>query len=448
MVRNLTGTRLNRRRLVGGAAGGGAAFALSGSGIPGIVAAKRAPAVIQSSTKFTYWGGLIFSDEANTMLVEEIGKWGEENGLDAEVVMINQNETNQKVSAAVESDTMPDALDLGLELLLLLSQTEQLMDLGDTFDTIGEAHGGWFPSLANATDPSKFNGTRTGVPFGSSGNVLFRRMDVLEEAGFSEAPTTWQEVSDQAREAQTPGVIFGMGFALSNVGDANQQVSVMQSYGGRIANDEGTEVTIKSDDTRTYLEWVTTAYEDGLFPPGVTTWDGAGDNTSYLSGQSIFIANTGSVTLAMQEDDPDLAESTGYTALPAGPVMQVSPINPNVRAVPASSGNPEMAKVLIEHLANPAFMEAYYNVAIYGPVLQDQQTFPVFEDPVHGGLLDLVKNGTAPAEPDTFNAAYAEVSSTFLIPKMVQRVVVDGYTLDEAMDEAQQAAEAIYAKYE
>ena len=127
--------------------------------------------------------------------------------------------------------------------------------------------------------------------------------------------------------------------------------------------------------------------------------------------------------------------------------MQVSPTNPNVRAVPASSGNPEMAKALIEHLANPEFMEAYYNVAIYGPVLQDQQSFPVFEDPVHGGLLDLVKNGTAPAEPDVFNTAYAEVSTTFLIPKMVQRVVVDGYTLDEAMDEAQQAAEAIYAKY-
>ena len=232
--------------------------------------------------------------------------------------MINQNETNQKVSAAVESDTMPDALDLGLDLLLLLSQTDQLMDLGETFDAIGEAHGGWFPSLVNATDPAKFGGTRTGVPFGSSGNVLFRRTDVLSEAGFTEAPETWQELSDQAREAQTPGVIFGMGFALSNVGDANQQVSVMQSYGGRIANDEGTEATIKSEDTRTYLEWVTTAYEDGLFPPGVTTWDGAGDNTSYLSGQSIFIANTGSVTLAMNDEDPELAEATAYTALPAG----------------------------------------------------------------------------------------------------------------------------------
>lgn len=445
MVRN-SGNRMNRRRLIGGAAGGGAAFALSGSRIPEIVAAKKAPAVIQGSTKFTYWGGLIFSEEANNMLVEEIQAWGEQNNIEAEVVMINQNETNQKVSAAVESDTMPDALDMGLDLLLLLSQTGQLMDLSGTFDKIGEAHGGWFDSVANATDPSIYGGARTGVPFGSSGNVLFRRTDILSEAGFTEAPQTWQELSDQAREAQAPPV-FGMGLALSNVGDGNLQISVMQSYGGRIANDEGTEATIKSEETRAYLEWVTGAYEDGLFPPGVTTWDGAGDNTAYLSGQAIFIANTGSVTLAMNEDDPELAEATGYTALPAGPVMQVSPTNPNVRAVPASSANPDAAKALIEHLANPEFIEAYYNVAIYGPVLQDQASFPVFEDPVHGGLLDLVKNGTAPAEPDVFNAAYAEVSSTFLIPKMVQRVVIDNYTLDEAMDEAQEAAEEIYAKY-
>ena len=41
--------------------------------------------------------------------------------------------------------------------------------------------------------------------------------------------------------------------------------------------------------------------------------------------------------------------------------------------------NPDTAKALIEYLANPEFMEAYYNVAIYGPALQGlSESFAIF----------------------------------------------------------------------
>jgi multiple sugar transport system substrate-binding protein len=438
--------KLSRRHLLGGVAGGSTALALGGTrGIQGILAAKKAPAVIQGSTSLTYWGGLIFSEEANNMLVDEITSWGEANNVDTEVVMINQNETNQKVSAAVESGTMPDALDLGLDLMLLLTNTGQLEDVGALYTAIGEAHGGWFPSVDNAS--ALVGEVKTGVPFGSSGNMLFSRTDVLAEAGFTPPPATWQELSEWAAAAQEPPV-FGMGFALSNVGDANLMASIMQSYGGRIADDAGTTPTIVSEETRTFLKWVSDAYAQDLFPPGATTWDGAGDNTAYQSGQAIFIANTGSVYLAIKDEDPELAEATAFSALPAGPNGTVSPINPNFRAIPKKDGsNVESASALLEHLANPTFMEAYFNVAIYGPVLQEQRPFPIFETPVHGGLLNLVENGTAPGAPDVYNTAYAEFSSNFLVPKMIQRIVIDGYSIDEAMDECQASAVAIYDKY-
>ena len=55
--------------------------------------------------------------------------------------------------------------------------------------------------------------------------------------------------------------------------------------------------------------------------------------------------------------------------------------------------------------------------------------------------------GTAPGARDVYNTAFAEFSSNFLVPKMVQRIVVDGKTIDEAMDEAQQQGQLIYDKY-
>ena len=426
-----------RRHVLGAAAAG---MAFSG--------ALAAPAVIRKGSKLTYWGGLIFSDDANKLLVRTINKWGADNGVQTEVVMINQNETVQKVSAAVESRSMPDALDLNLDLLLLLSRQGIFLPLDDLYASVGAAQGGWYPGIDTAMATIAATGAKTGLPFGGSGNLLLRRMDVLAKAGLTKPPTTWEELAQQAA-AVTKAPLYGLGLALSNVGDGNTQVGVLQSYGGRIADDTGKRVTIKSEETRTYLRWVKSAWDKKLFPPGNTTWDGSGDNQSFLSGQAVFIANTGSVGIAARRDDAELFAATGYSALPGGPKGVVAPIDLNLRAVPKTSGNPDTAKAPIEHLANPQFMGEYYKVAIYGPVLRDQAKLAAYDgsNPILSGLLDLIQKGTAPGFPDLYNPAYADAMNNFVVPKMIQRVVIDGWDSDRAMDEAQSRTQAIYDKY-
>ena len=440
------GHDVTRRAVVKGAVAGAVSLAGAG-GIAGIVSARKAPAVVQGGGTFTYWGGLIFSDAANSLLQSTIEEWCRTNGLEPDVVMINQNETVQRVSAAVEAGTMPDCLDLGLDLALQLASSQQIVAVDDLYETIGAAHGGWYDSVANATAPERFGGSRVGIPFGASGNILFRRTDVLSEAGLTTAPATWQEVADQARAAQQPPAIFGLGFSLANVGDGNVMISVMQSYGGRIADDAGKVVMVRSEETRAFLEWVQAAATDGIFSPGNTTWDGAGDNAAYQAGQAVFIMNTGSVHINLLDADPELDQVTGYSPLPSGPVGLVSPLNPNIRSITTNTANPDAARALLEYLAMPAFSEQYYNSAIYGPVLQGEKDFAIFSTEVHGALKGLVENGTAPAFPDTFNGAYAETSTTFAIPRMIQRMVVDGMSIDDTMAQAQSDIEAIYAKY-
>src|SRR5690606_30367628 len=182
------GPHWTRRRVLGAAASGFAVAAAGGFPMPAIAQTR----------KLTYWGGLIFSDEANDLLVETINAWGAANGVETEVVMINQNETVQKVSAAVSSNTMPDALDVGLDLMLLLARQNQFVLLDDLFAKVGDAHGGWYEGTALATDTSAAAGGRVGIPFGVNGNLLLRRKDLLEPAGFAEPPKTWAELAEQA----------------------------------------------------------------------------------------------------------------------------------------------------------------------------------------------------------------------------------------------------------
>ncbi len=408
---------------------------------------EAAPAMAEGDV-FTYWGGLIFSDAANQMLVDRIEQWGQERGVEVDVVMINQNETVQRVSAAIEAGTMPDALDVGRGHMLLLSESGQLEPLDDLYDEIGEMVGGWLPAADEATNPERYGGHRYGIPFSLGGNVLYRRADILEPAGFTEPPATWMELADMARQTQKPPEYYGMGFALSNVGDGNLTTTMLHSWGGRVADDAGENCTLDSQETRDFLQWITDAYNEGLFPPGVTTWDGAGDNVAYQSGNAIFIANPGSVYLYMRDNDPELAEATKYSALPAGPKMRVSPVDANVRVIPTSSKHKELARDLLKYLSEPEFMKEYYYNAIYGPSAVAYQDAPIFqESEVHQGLLDLALNGTFGAYPDVDNPAFAEYQTNFLTPRMIQRVVVDGLSVDEAVLETQQACQDIYDKY-
>ena len=431
-----------RRRLLGTAA------ATTAAAMGRVRSPLAAPVTIKAGTKFTYWGGLIFSDKANKTLVEAINQWGAANKIPTEVVMINQNDTVQKVSAAIESKTMPDALDVGLDLLLVLANKGVFVPLDKTYASIGAAQGGWLKSVDLACDTTKLGGGRLGVPFGVSGNMLLRRNDVLTKANFPNAAKTWEELKTQA-VAVTKPPLFGLGLALSNVGDGNTQVGVLQSYGGRVADETGKKAALKSDKTRDYLRWVKDAWDKKLFPPGNTTWDGAGDNNAYLSGQAVFIANTGSVGIQARKDDPDLYKATLYSSLPGGPLGVISPIGPQLRVISKSSPNADAALDLFEYLARPEYLSAYYADAIYGPVRTDEAKLAVFDghDPILAGLLDLALKGTAPGYPDVYNPAYADAMNNFVVPKMIQRVVIDGWDFDRAMDEAQTQTQVIYDKY-
>ena len=73
---------------------------------------------------------------------------------------------------------------------------------------------------------------------------------------------------------------------------------------------------------------------------------------------------------------------------------------------------------------------------------------PIFKESVlHAGLLDLALNGTPANYPDTDNLALAEFNTNFIIPKMVQQVVVDKKPVEDAIKATQAACQAIYDKY-
>ena len=238
------------------------------------------------------------------------------------------------------------------------------------YDEIATINGGWLPLADEATNPDRYGGNRYGIPFSLGGNVLYRRNDVLEPVGFPDAPETWEELGEAATAGNNPPEVYGMGFALSNVGDANMTQTMLQSWGGRIADDEG--ATAPSIRRKPAHSWNGLSRSMRLVssrlvrPPGMAPVTMLPTNPATPSSLPIPAA---SISICV-DNDPELAEASRFSALPAGPAMRLSPADANVRVIPATSPHKEEAAELFKYLASEEFMEAYYANAIYGPAAE------------------------------------------------------------------------------
>ena len=401
--------------------------------------------------KFTYWIGLIFSDEANKLAVDTINDWAKLRGIEANPILVNQNNMVAQVTAAVTAGTMPDAFDASNGLVLQLG-SKNLLNVQSVLDDLIKKNGALNPA-ARFYNSAAFAGKGLGVPYGINGNLINRRLDLIKS---KKAPATWEELAAQAKQAMPSG--GGMGFATSNVGDAEDVFSAMfASYGGRVADNAGKVCTIDAKATRDFLTAVKKFYDMGVYAPDAATADGAWDNNKYLGGKTVFIANPGSVytTLiggsATWDPNPTLAKNTGFSALPGGPVTRVAPTGAWLRVASATTKYPLLAKDLISYMMQKKQMQPYYKSAIYGPTFSGFNAFTFWRksvDPARSGLYEMAMFGVTGRFPDVNNAAIAEFNAGFGMSKMVQRHIYDKVSMDKAIEEAQSSCAAIYKKYQ
>jgi multiple sugar transport system substrate-binding protein len=411
---------------------------------------KEIADIKKSNDKFTYWIGLIFSDIANETAVDQINAWAKTRGIKADPILVNQNNMNAQVTAALAAGTMPDALDASSGLMLQLGSAN-LINIQSTLDALIRKNGALNPGAA-AFNLASYAGKGLGIPYGINGNLINRRLDLIKT---KKAPATWEELATMAKGAMPSG--GGMGFNTGNVGDAESIFGAqLLGYGGRIADNAGKLCTLDSKGTRDFMTFVKKAYDMGVYPTDSTNSDGAWDNNKYLGGKTAIIANPGSVytTLlngsATWDKNPTLAKNTGFSALPGGPVMRVAPSDAWLKVVPKSTKYPELAKDLITYMLSKSQIQPYYRAAIYGPTFSGYNVFTFWRksvDPARAGLYELAMFGVTGKYPDVNNAAIAEFSNGFGLSKMVQRYLFDKVSMDKAIEEAQASCAAIYKKY-
>lgn len=411
-----------------------------------------APAADKS---LSFWMWNTFAPPADELMQEKLNEWAGANGVTIEISRDADSNMATKLLPAIEGGTLPDAMFVDSGNALRLGDAQALEPLTDLFPEIGEAHGGWQPRLAEYV-------TREGVvsflPYSIDTPMVQFRQDILEEAGIAvpEGQWTWEQTRDLALQASqfTEGQgnkLFGWGFGTVKLQHDGWCDDLFRNFGADIWDETGTKIILadqKAAEATRALNFIKEAADMGLFPPDAAAYDYAANNKAYLEKQAVLIINAASVYVSAQQNDPELAEATGLAPKPKETRDTTNCGLRYTTVMTKESSAKETATDLLRALYSSEIYAPWLEAGFVANVLKEYDALPMWEGKRAAFNLaaQIGTYGGYPAPYDT--AAMAELGSADPpIGSMVVRVLIDGWTPEDAIAEADAFAKRVFEKY-
>ena len=185
-------------------------------------------------------------------------------------ISVSVKVTNATVVQAILSGNSPDmVLNISRSEPVNLAMRGALYDLTQ-FDDYNEIKKRFMPS---AVVPFEFKDGVYALPDTQSFYTLFYRTDIFEELGLT-VPATWEEFLAVSAVIQRNNMSVGMPYtqitAATQINAGSGSLSlfptILLQYGGRMYNDNHTEITFDEAPTITAFDFWTSLYTDYSFP--------------------------------------------------------------------------------------------------------------------------------------------------------------------------------------
>jgi ABC-type glycerol-3-phosphate transport system substrate-binding protein len=423
-------------------------------GSAGEAEVKEAPAGPAEVT-LSYWMWNTFAPPADEVMEEKLRAWAADNGVTIEISRDADSNMQTKVMPALESKTLPDAMFVGAGVALQMMDAQGLDPLNDQFKEIGEAHGGWLPRLEEYS-------TREGgiffLPYSIDTPMLQFRQDILEEAGLTvpEGQWTWDETRDLAMQAQKFTEEQGAKKAGWGFGVVKQQHDgwchdLFRNMGADVWDETGQKIILqeqKSAEATRALTFAKEAWDMGLFPDDAASWDWSSNNKAFQEEQSIMAINAASIYVWSVENKPELAEAMGLAPKPKD-IRDTTDAGLRYTVVLSKeSQEKETALKLIKALYDKEIYAPWLEKGFVANVLHEYDSHPMWTG--KRAQFNLAANiGTYGGYPAPYdNAAMAELGGpNDPIGTMTVRVLIDGWTPEDAIAEADEFSKRVFEKY-
>src|ERR671911_741916 len=176
---------------------------------------------------------------------------------------------------------------------------------GDTIWPIQFAAQGWvqdFSDNSPASEQNKFlpapiqasiyEGAIYGVPWFEDAGLLYSRSDLLEQAGYSAPPETWDELKEMALKiSQDKGIPNGFVFQGKNYeGGVCDALEYIRTHGGDVlSNVTSGDVVIDSPEATAGLETYNSMITDRVAPKSVANMDETISVPVFGNGEAVFL---------------------------------------------------------------------------------------------------------------------------------------------------------------
>jgi multiple sugar transport system substrate-binding protein len=399
--------------------------------------------------KLTVWTDATFAPPSDDYQTEEIQKWAKNKGVEVEVTREAGDAVQQKLQAATESKQLPDISQVNDGRYVLFYPAGIFADVSDLYAEFGKAWGGYYkPAEQLATK----DGKQFMLPYSLDSNLMLYRRDILEAGGVKEMPKTWDELFDVAKKLQTPPNIYGIGFQFNKAGtDAEDTFRLMMlSYGAAIVNADGKLGNVKSPEMLAFLTRLKSSWDLGVYPPGVTGWDNAANNTSLQDEKTIFIHNPASPLVWFRTNKPEMLPKIGVGSVPAGPKGQFNTAYIRDGFAIMKTGNEkrmDLSKDLMRHLYSKEVYRKWMELAFPAPAVTGMEDLEIWKNPQRKGFLEAVKTGILLGHPGPPTPAYSEFNTRTPLISAAARMAVEGWSPEQALDELAKTAEDVFSKY-
>jgi ABC-type glycerol-3-phosphate transport system substrate-binding protein len=439
---------LTRRSFLAGAVGAGAALAVG----------RPAPAVIKGAN-LRLWILKTYVEPTNKAIEASAQRWAQKNGAAVTIEYFTFEDMQTKYVAAIENKSTPDVGQLETGAPARFAGMGQLLDLTDFARGI-EGQVGKAP--ANVAPVTVVGGRAYALPWYVMPAFWYVWRDAFDKQQVK-LPETFEDAKKAAQALNRPSESFyGMGQSWNRTSDGyGVMQSLMYSYGAGWANREGKYQSIKTPAMRDAMRWATDIYKEGIQPADTLSWTGSQNNENFIARKIAQTSNGPSITFALENalaKATDAKERKQREEALAQHVALPHPAGPSGRrmwglamsmGIFKSTKNPDAAMSLVAHLLSPeetlSVMKESYGQ--FAPVLdraRDASKDYFNKNDNYRTFGRAAEWFVGTGWPGPVTAAAAEVQASNVLTDAPAKVIVDKWSVDQALDWADKKIKEIY----
>jgi multiple sugar transport system substrate-binding protein len=353
------------------------------------------------------------------------------------------------IQTSVISGQGPDVYAIGTTFTPTAYATGAFVRMGkEQWDAIG-GKDQFDPASFGISGPSASK--QIGIPFASRPFVMAVNTDLLAQAGITEMPTTWDQLTADAK-ATTTGDRHGLAIAYADGFDPWKFIWGMAQNAGNTIVD-GSKAELDADAVqqayRTYFDWVT---KDGVVDESAIGWNNAQALAQFTEGKAAFFPMTTTTAINSFKDtkvDGKYAFALlptvppGATSRPAGGIEAASILSGDNFVVADYGTKQDLSFEFIKQLSTEKAQLEYYDLFGNLPTNADAAAQLAAENPQLKPIIDAGRL----SKPTAFTGAWSDIQLALVdvvvqsIPSLKRGEVTDDQ-LRKRLQDAQRDAQA------